>query len=833
MGDAEIPKPVDARPLVLAVADESLNLDLITDALDEDFRVLTAKSGENALELLAEEENVAVIVSDYSMPGMNGAEFFARTLESHPETRRVIATGSSDLENIVSAVNSGRIHYLLRKPFHATDLLEALGPLAKSYQEDKKRLSNSKIPVPLSLQRTGKSALPILEVLPYKDILTGCLSHRAMQEKLIETVSAARSSKESFSLLHIDVDDFSLLNSQHGYQIGDQVLRELAGFLKLQLEDDSKAIARFGGQEFAILAKTDSRDQAVEIANNLCRAVEESEFGNGITLSLSIGISCFPDDASTASSLIQLAELAQIAAKSEGGGKAKPFSVEMGRNDPKDVRPVERFPSYHLRINQIVSTLRRDRTLACLFVDLSGIREVVQRFQSSQKATLFSMAGALLNGMKGKCLRQEDLICRTEDTDAFLCFLSSDSRSTNSLEELATRVQQELQAEMTEAILEIASDMPQITVGFGRVITNGILPPEQLVAHAVSEAKACSNLIGEQKKHRDKAFLQEIIVHDQLSPVYQPIVQLDSGDVFGYESLIRGPKDTLLETPRALFSIADKVRLTFELDRACFRSGLRGAVNLEPVHRLFVNLLPNSFYDSNFIEKEVSNLLDAAELTPANVVFEVSERLAIDDFSSFREALASYTAMGFGVAIDDVGTRHSNLETVMALKPHFIKISDVLTRGVFQSPVKREMLGSLQRIAEAIDAVVVAEGIENEDDLRVLCDLGVRYGQGFYMARPGPAFPRLRESVKESVRSFARPRSPITTKNSDRSPGCDDDMGVDSGVHPVEELTFSENEPKTRPKIILEDRSWQPLPNRPEQPNSSKSLLGDILDDLE
>jgi predicted signal transduction protein with EAL and GGDEF domain len=139
---------------------------------------------------------------------------------------------------------------------------------------------------------------------------------------------------------------------------------------------------------------------------------------------------------------------------------------------------------------------------------------------------------------------------------------------------------------------------------------------------------------------------------------------------------------------------------------------LRSALTLEPVHRLFVNLLPMSFYDAAFIEVEVGNLLTAAGLTPANIVFEITERLAIENFASFKRALATYTRMGFGVAIDDVGTRHSNLETVMSLRPHFIKISDVLIRGIARSTVKREMLRSLRHIAETIDAVMIAEGIE-------------------------------------------------------------------------------------------------------------------------
>src|SRR5205085_6171569 len=139
---------------------------------------------------------------------------------------------------------------------------------------------------------------------------------------------------------------------------------------------------------------------------------------------------------------------------------------------------------------------------------------------------------------------------------------------------------------------------------------------------------------------------------------------------------------------------------------------------------------------------------------PANIVFEITERLAIENFTSFKRALAQYTAMGFGVAIDDVGTRHSNLETVMSLRPHFIKISDVLVRGIARSTVKREMLRSLGHIAETIDAVMIAEGIEHVEDVVALRDLGLRYGQGYYMARPAPPFASLRDDVRAELRAI-------------------------------------------------------------------------------
>jgi hypothetical protein len=108
----------------------------------------------------------------------------------------------------------------------------------------------------------------------------------------------------------------------------------------------------------------------------------------------------------------------------------------------------------------------------------------------------------------------------------------------------------------------------------------------------------------------------------------------------------------------------------------------------------------------------------------------------------------------------------------MSLRPHFIKVSDVLVRGVARSTVKREMMRSLRHIAETIDAVMIAEGIEHHEDVTALRDLGLRYGQGYYMARPGPPFPTLPDYVRAELRSAAAsPKSQI------RPPDDDDDDG--------------------------------------------------------
>jgi hypothetical protein len=266
-------------------------------------------------------------------------------------------------------------------------------------------------------------------------------------------------------------------------------------------------------------------------------------------------------------------------------------------------------------------------------------------------------------------------------------------------------------------------------------------------------------------------------------------------------------------------------------------------MTLEPVHRLFVNLLPMSFYDSAFIEIEVGNLLTAAGLTPANIVFEITERLAIENFASFKRALATYTAMGFGVAIDDVGTRHSNLETVMSLRPHFIKISDVLVRGIARSTVKREMLRSLRHIAETIDAVMIAEGIEQYEDVVALRDLGLRYGQGYYMARPGPPFPSLPDHVRAEMRGGAAPKPVPVTRASDEEDDEDGEMSIPLATSkpalPRNVFGRSEDEvtgdfaqpPEDRPRPRASDPPQRADrgPVQPWQPLSDDEATGEAL----
>lgn len=808
------PEPTQqGKVRVLVVDDEPMNLELLERSLRRKYEVISAESGEQALVLLRNTPDIAVILSDYRMPSMSGAEMLADAMTTHPQVKRVVITGYADADSVISAINKGHIHYLIKKPWKHQQLHQVLEQLVHTYQleEQNRRLlaelqsatehqrgnmgeldtssERSAEPLEAGSSRPDDSSAAELDVgtLGYRDELTGLYSRRTFQERLREEVARARRYGHTLALLYGDVDNLTTVNKQVSYQVGNEVLRRIAALMSDPESEvrcrASDVVARFDGQIFTLLLPETPKDGALVKAQRLRAAVAETRFPEVDRVTISLGIASFPEDANNADELVSCAKQASAVAKQAGRDYVHAYGATMtpqrapaetlgggSVRDSPTFYDISRFKTYYEELSRIATILRRDRVASALFIDVSHLRRIELEHGAIQASELYIKAGFILSAMRGDELFDGDLICRTEEGEGYLCILSPEHNKAPdlSLEDLADRVQQRLVRAVMPEVYDVSHRQPRLSVGFARVLHNSMLRPERQIARLMSEARASAALQRERAASLDKAFLQQIILNNGLSPVYQPIVHLESGEVFGYEALTRGPRQTSLESPGSLFSVAEEVSLTFELDRACFRTALRGALGLEPIHRLFVNLLPLSFYDASFIETEVSNLLDAAALTPANVVFEITEQLAIENFTSFREILARYTAMGFGVAIDDVGTRHSNLESVMSLRPHLIKISDVLTRGVARSPVKREMLQSLNRIAEAIDAVVVAEGIETPDDLVVLHDLNVRYGQGYFLARPGPPFPQLRASVRRAVHALAStPRKPLASPPAD------------------------------------------------------------------
>lgn len=130
-------RPKKAKMLV--VDDEPDNLDLLYRTFRRDFNVLKAESGVHALQLLSEEGEVAVIISDQRMPEMKGTEFLSRTVPKFPDTMRIILTGFTDVEDLVEAINSGQVYKYITKPWDPNELKAVVQRAAETYELLKQR----------------------------------------------------------------------------------------------------------------------------------------------------------------------------------------------------------------------------------------------------------------------------------------------------------------------------------------------------------------------------------------------------------------------------------------------------------------------------------------------------------------------------------------------------------------------------------------------------------------------------------------------------------------------------------------------------------------------
>lgn len=237
------------------------------------------------------------------------------------------------------------------------------------------------------------------------------------------------------------------------------------------------------------------------------------------------------------------------------------------------------------------------------------------------------------------------------------------------------------------------------------------------------------------------AELQTILQEQSIYSVYQPILSLESGAIVGYEALTRGPAGSPLHSPLQLFRFAEQYGQQYVLDRIAREKAI-GGVRLESQQQLlFINISSQIIYDPNFMPGRTLELLQRYGLQPHNVVFEITERSSIEDFSLAKKILEHYRKQGYRIAIDDAGAGYSSLQAIAELHPDFVKVDRSLIENIHKDKIKECILETFVAFAQKMNICLIAEGIEQLDELVKLTRLGVQYAQGYLLAKPstGPA----------------------------------------------------------------------------------------------
>jgi len=360
---------------ILIVDDEEENLDLLSSTLRRGNVIFKAGTGEEALEVL-KKESVHLVITDHKMPGMTGTDLLSILQEEYPEVGRVLITGYGDMNVAMDAINKGKVHRFVSKPWDPAtvkkmveqeleryrlvignkELTEDLIAANVELKETNKQLQEQKVEMEklaeeyrrqreLAIEMSEKfakanlelikmqeeiklknvkleSANKKLEQLSITDGLTGFYNHRHMQTIMENEIGRARRYNLSLSVMMIDLDHFKQVNDTHGHLFGDSVLRRATEIIRRNIRETDFP-TRYGGDEFLILLPHTGIDRAKFLAKRIFADLKSHPFlppnGEKFYQTVSIGIAYYPyQQVEDPESLIKLVDEALYQAKEQG-----------------------------------------------------------------------------------------------------------------------------------------------------------------------------------------------------------------------------------------------------------------------------------------------------------------------------------------------------------------------------------------------------------------------------------------------------------------------------------------------------------------------------------
>ncbi|MFB9995405.1 EAL domain-containing protein [Deinococcus oregonensis] len=232
-------------------------------------------------------------------------------------------------------------------------------------------------------------------------------------------------------------------------------------------------------------------------------------------------------------------------------------------------------------------------------------------------------------------------------------------------------------------------------------------------------------------------WFQEASEHLQFH--FQPIVQLSSGQVYGYEALVRAQWDGYFFGAGALLDAAAAHGQARAFDALARRSAiLQGYPKLGADQVLFLNFAPGVIYNPDVCLQTTYAACREVGADLSRLLFEVIESEAFPDLRLLDRILERYRAEGAQVALDDLGAGHTSLTYLTELKPDVVKLDRALISGLHGSDPRVPLVSALVNYAHDLGIRVVAEGIETAQELHLITELGTDLAQGYYLGRPVP-----------------------------------------------------------------------------------------------
>ena len=247
------------------------------------------------------------------------------------------------------------------------------------------------------------------------------------------------------------------------------------------------------------------------------------------------------------------------------------------------------------------------------------------------------------------------------------------------------------------------------------------------------------------KEQEINLLLIDAINKGNIIPVFQPIIKSETGEVFAYEVLSRLKVNDKLLTASKFIETAEKSGLIHKMDLISIEKALNSLKSCD--EKIFINLNPKSFTVADFF-KNIKILMEKYGINAERIVFEITERDTVKNFSLLQSLINELKGIGFNFAIDDFGSGFSSFYYLKQLPIDFIKIEGEFIRNITLDEKDRAFVESIITLAKKLKIKIVAEYVESQEIMLMIKDLGIEYAQGYFVGMPAPGLDCRKRSLR-------------------------------------------------------------------------------------
>ncbi|MCX7995209.1 MAG: EAL domain-containing protein [candidate division WOR-3 bacterium] len=400
------------------------------------------------------------------------------------------------------------------------------------------------------------------------------------------------------------------------------------------------------------------------------------------------------------------------------------------------------LPTVYAVFDELRRTLEQEKVVGILYIAIGDQQRIEPIFGWEVYDELIKFFTISVMSEIGKLIpRSATITVSSLMGDGFFIFLSKDEKGNpvekEYLRSLSAQFREKLGRLRVEFEHKEVRERIDFHIGYGLLRLDPMVRTERLIYQTMEDIKYAAHFSEKLKEKELYTELLDILDNNRLYTVYQPIYNLDDSTIYGYEALTRGPRYSFFEDPDTIFSFAAKYELLPRVEELCLYNAIKDAAKLNTESLIFFNITPDQI--PRLIDERFIKTLAERRIDNERVVIEITEKFAIPHYGIYQAIVVQTRGRQLKIALDDIGVGYSTLERISEIGPDYLKYDRALVRDIDKNLIRQELIKSFVHFARRINSTIIAEGIENENELEFLKGLGIKYGQGFYLCPPKSA----------------------------------------------------------------------------------------------